>query len=188
MTAPADPAASAHAAKRSRHRSAPGPSPPSDPATIPAAREGEPRQDSRRRRRRRTGRGDSTGESSERVGAAAVDDDILPELVDAYDSSDSEDEDEDAPTAARKGGKQLHSQSNEAGVAGLSWQTDSFAGCFPSTIKPSAANYNLMREDYELFLKMGPRCMASSSAMAFGSPAKMEYPHAAPIPAGPIPR
>jgi len=38
----------------------------------------------------------------------------------------------------------------------LSWQTDSFAGCFSSTIKLSATNYNLMRrEDYEHFLKFG---------------------------------
>ena len=53
------------------------------------------------------------------------------------------------------GGEQSHSHADVTGVAGLSWRTDSFAGCFPSTIKPSPANYNLMREDYEHFLKFG---------------------------------
>jgi hypothetical protein len=87
-----------------------------------------------------------------------------------------------------KGGKQLHSQSNEAGVAGLSWQTDSFAGCFPSTIKPSAANCNLMREDYEHFLKYGTSLHGELFCDGVRVPRKDGMPHAAPLPAGPIPR
>ena len=74
------------------------------------------------------------------------------------------------------------------GVAGLSWRTDSFAGSFPSTIKPSTANYNLMREDYEHFLKFGTSWHGELFCGGVRVPRKDGIPHAAPLPVGTIPR
>ena len=83
---------------------------------------------------------------------------------------------------------QCHSHADVVGVAGLSWRTDSFAGCFPSTIKPSTANYYLMREDYEHFLKFGTSWHGELFCGGVRVPRKDGIPHAAPLPVGTIPR
>ena len=72
------------------------------------------------------------------------------------------------------------------GVAGLSWRTDSFAGSFPSTIKPSTANYNEMREDYEHFLKYGTSWRGELFCGGVRVPRKDGISHAAPLPVGTI--
>ena len=76
------------------------------------------------RRRRRIGRGEPPGEATYRVDKADFDDYVLPKLSDNSELSDSEDE--EAPMAAKRG-RQSHSHADVTGVAGLRWQTDSFA-------------------------------------------------------------
>ena len=86
------------------------------------------------------------------------------------------------------GGKATPMQMWLTGVAGLSWRTDSFAESFPSTIKPSTANYNLMREDYEHFLKFGTSWHGELFCGGVRVPRKDGIPHAVPLPVGTIPR
>ena len=76
------------------------------------------------RRRQRIGRGEPAGEATQRVDKADFDDDVLPELLDSLDSSDS---DEDAPMVVGRKGVRSHYQADAIGVAGLRWQTESFA-------------------------------------------------------------
>ena len=183
FTASADSAGAHPVAKRSRQSGAPRyPSPDSDPVTVAAADYGGHGRGSRRRRR--TDKGKPADVTTERVGTADIDDEVLLELVTDSDASDSDDE---TPTTTRRRGK-LPPQPNVTGVAGLKWQTDSFAACFPSSIKPSAANYNLMRKDYEHYLKYGTSLHGELFCDGVRVPRKDGIPHTEPLPTGPIPR
>ena len=59
---------------------------------------------------------------------------------------------------------------------------------FSSAIKPSAANYNLMREDYEHYLKYATSLHGELFCDGVRVPRKDGIPHTEPLRTGPIPR
>ena len=64
----------------------------------------------------------------------------------------------------------------------------SFAAIFTHLVKPSAANYNMAREDLEHVLKFGTSLLGEVFVNGVRLPRADGAPHKEALPSGPIPR